>query len=71
MSIEFIIAHPCRWNLIETCLPIYITIINKDDMNINQQQQQQSLQPCYYLHSNGKFIEGKQNKQAKKIHLKN
>ncbi|XP_027196669.2 uncharacterized protein LOC113791135 [Dermatophagoides pteronyssinus] len=59
MSIEFIIAHPCRWNLIETCLPIYITIINKDDMNINQQQQQQqqSLQPCYYLHSNGKFIE--------------
>lgn len=59
--IEFIIAHPCRWNVIETCLPIYFTVISKDDMNVNNVNNNNNQQPnkCYYLHSDGKFVEGK------------
>ncbi|KAH7636374.1 hypothetical protein HUG17_10344 [Dermatophagoides farinae] len=57
--IEFIIAHPCRWNVIETCLPIYFTVISKDDMNVNNVNNNNNQQPnkCYYLHSDGKFVE--------------
>lgn len=62
--IEFTIAHPCRWKVIESCLPIYFTIINKDDnilnTNSNNNNQQQPSK-CYYLHSDGTFIEGNNN----------